>query len=74
MKPLDEGYFGECRIIYGPIKLSPTVWNRVNSILEKRNESFKVKGKLAKTHEVISLIEIDDRTIKVVNDDYQILA
>lgn len=27
--PVEEEYFGECRIFYGPIKISPIVRNRV---------------------------------------------
>lgn len=69
--PIEEEYFGECRIFYGPIKLSPSVRNRVFKLNETNHEEFKVQGYANNLKDQFQYFELDKGMLKACDSKYQ---
>ena len=68
--PVEEGYYGECRLSYGPIKISPTVRAKSNVIQMQNYAEFEVKGFANNGKDAFDIFEIEKGFLKACDNKY----
>lgn len=68
--PVEEGYYGECRLYYGPIKISPSIRVKSNEIQMKNYADFEVKGFSDNGSNPYDIFEYDKNVLKACDSNY----